>query len=61
MAVDVLKKTIVEKLPDDLEALEMTMGRLHSMVETVFKYVDDVVVRIDFLMVENKFFLHVNL
>ena len=49
MAVDVLKKTIVEKLPDDLEALEMTMGRLHSMVETVFKYVDDVVVRINFL------------
>ena len=49
MAVDVLKKTIVEKLPDDLEALEMTMGRLHSMVETVFKYVDDVVVRISFL------------
>ena len=33
MAVDVLKKTIVEKLPDDLEALEMTMGRLHSMVK----------------------------
>ena len=51
VSVDVLKKTIVEKLPDDLEALEMTMGRLHSMVDTVFKYVEDVVVMMSFLYV----------
>lgn len=40
---DVLKKTIVEKLPDDLEALETSMLRLQNMIDTVFKYVEDVV------------------
>eukprot|EP00245_Coleochaete_scutata_P017194 TRINITY_DN8300_c0_g1_i1.p1 TRINITY_DN8300_c0_g1~~TRINITY_DN8300_c0_g1_i1.p1 ORF type:complete len:294 (+),score=59.25 TRINITY_DN8300_c0_g1_i1:76-957(+) len=40
---DVLKKTIVDKLPDDLEGLEDSMRRLQGMVETVFRYVDDVV------------------
>lgn len=45
LAVDVLKKTIVEKLPNDLEGLESTIERLQGMVETVFRYVDDVVVR----------------
>lgn len=40
---DVLKKTIVEKLPDDLEALEASMLRLQTMIDTVFKYVEDVI------------------
>lgn len=40
---DVLKKTIVEKLPDDLEALETSMLRLQNMIDTVFKYVEDVI------------------
>lgn len=40
---DVLKKTIVEKLPDDLEALETSMLRLQTMIDTVFKYVEDVI------------------
>ncbi|MCO5571345.1 hypothetical protein L7F22_025083 [Adiantum nelumboides] len=40
---DVLKKTIVEKLPDDLEALETSMLRLQSMIDSVFKYVEDVI------------------
>ncbi|KAH7352025.1 hypothetical protein KP509_19G025600 [Ceratopteris richardii] len=40
---DVLKKTIVEKLPDDLEALETSMLRLQSMIETVFNYVEQVI------------------
>ncbi|XP_057868245.1 eukaryotic translation initiation factor 3 subunit F isoform X2 [Cryptomeria japonica] len=40
---DVLKKTIVDKLPNDLEGLEATMERLLALIEDVFKYVDDVV------------------
>ncbi|BBN12177.1 translation initiation factor 3 subunit F [Marchantia polymorpha subsp. ruderalis] len=40
---DVLKKTMVDKLPNDLEGLEGTIERLHIMIETVFRYVDDVV------------------
>lgn len=51
MAVDVLKKTIVEKLPDDLEALETSMLRLQNMIDTVFKYVEDVVVSVQFISV----------
>ncbi|CAM6089045.1 unnamed protein product [Calypogeia fissa] len=40
---DVLKKTVVDKLPNDLEGLEGTIQRLHTMIDTVFRYVDDVV------------------
>jgi len=40
---DVLKKAIVDKLPNDLEGLEATMQGLHALIEDVFKYVDDVV------------------
>jgi len=40
---DVLKKTIVDKLPNDLEGLEASMQGLHALIEDVFKYVDDVV------------------
>ncbi|KAJ7557145.1 hypothetical protein O6H91_05G113400 [Diphasiastrum complanatum] len=40
---DLLKKTMVEKLPNDLEGLEQSIGRLQNMIEVVFRYVDDVV------------------
>jgi len=40
---DVLKKTVVDKLPNDLEGLEGTIERLQGMIETVFSFVDDVV------------------
>eukprot|EP00249_Psilotum_nudum_P006760 c20034_g1_i1 orf=337-1191(-) len=40
---DVLKKTMVDKLPNDLEAMESSLSRLHNMIDTVFRYVDDVV------------------
>lgn len=39
---DVLKKTMVEKLPNDLEGLEATIERLQEMIDRVFRYVDDV-------------------
>eukprot|EP00897_Mesotaenium_endlicherianum_P002407 jgi/Mesen1/2194/ME000152S01287 len=38
-----LKKTMVEKLPGDLEGLESTVARLQAMIDVVFRYVDDVV------------------
>jgi len=40
---DVLKNSIVDKLPDDLETMEASMLRLQNMVNSVFKYVEDVV------------------
>ncbi|KAJ7514609.1 hypothetical protein O6H91_23G052200 [Diphasiastrum complanatum] len=40
---DLLKKTMVEKLPSDLEGLEQSIGRLQNMIEVVFRYTDDVV------------------
>jgi translation initiation factor 3 subunit F len=40
----VLKKTVVDKLPNDLEGLEGTIERLQDMIETVSRYVDDVIV-----------------
>ncbi|EFJ10683.1 hypothetical protein SELMODRAFT_79764 [Selaginella moellendorffii] len=40
---DILKKTLVDKLPNDLQGLESSMQRLQNMIDTVFKYVDDVV------------------
>jgi translation initiation factor 3 subunit F len=39
---DVLKKTMVEKLPNDLEGLEATIERLQEMIDRVFRYVDGV-------------------
>ena len=44
-AVDVLKKTVVERLPNDLEGLEATIERLQVMIDRVCTYVDDVVVK----------------
>ncbi|XP_057788698.1 eukaryotic translation initiation factor 3 subunit F [Salvia miltiorrhiza] len=40
---DVLKPTIVDKLPNDLEGMEASMGRLLALIDDVYKYVDDVV------------------
>ncbi|KAK5795618.1 Eukaryotic translation initiation factor 3 subunit F -like protein [Gossypium arboreum] len=40
---DILKKTAVDKLPNDLEGMEVTMGRLLALIDDVYKYVDDVV------------------
>lgn len=45
LAVDLLKKTVVEKLPNDVEGLESTIERLQGMIDTVFRYVEDVVVK----------------
>ncbi|KAL6533133.1 Eukaryotic translation initiation factor 3 subunit F [Orobanche minor] len=40
---DVLKPTNVDKLPNDLEGMEASMGRLLALIDDVYKYVDDVV------------------
>ncbi|KAK4489254.1 hypothetical protein RD792_005051 [Penstemon davidsonii] len=40
---DVLKQTNVDKLPNDLEGMEASMGRLLALIDDVYKYVDDVV------------------
>ncbi|RWW50251.1 hypothetical protein BHE74_00043506 [Ensete ventricosum] len=42
--VDILKKTAVDKLPNDLEGMEASMERLYALIDDVYKYVDDVVV-----------------
>lgn len=44
MSVDVLKKTVVDKLPSDLEGLEGTIERLQDMIDTISRYVDNVIV-----------------
>ncbi|KAK4403363.1 Eukaryotic translation initiation factor 3 subunit F [Sesamum angolense] len=41
--VDVLKPTNVDKLPNDIEGMEASMGRLLALIDDVYKYVDDVV------------------
>ncbi|MBA0815440.1 hypothetical protein Gohar_000213, partial [Gossypium harknessii] len=41
--VDILKTTAVDKLPNDLEGMEVTMQRLLALIDDVYKYVDDVV------------------
>ncbi|KAL0359197.1 UNVERIFIED_CONTAM: Eukaryotic translation initiation factor 3 subunit F [Sesamum angustifolium] len=40
---DVLKPTNVDKLPNDIEGMEASMGRLLALIDDVYKYVDDVV------------------
>lgn len=40
---DILKKTAVDKLPNDLEGMEASMEHLHALIEDVYKYVDGVV------------------
>jgi hypothetical protein len=44
LSVDVLKKTVVDKLPSDLEGLEGTIERLQDMIDTISRYVDNVIV-----------------
>lgn len=44
MTVDILKKQTVDKLPNDLEGMEASMQRLLSLIDDVYKYVDNVVV-----------------
>lgn len=45
VTVDILKSTIVEKLPNDLEGMESSMEKLYVLIDEIYKYVDDVVVR----------------
>ncbi|XVE69370.1 hypothetical protein DITRI_Ditri09bG0146800 [Diplodiscus trichospermus] len=40
---DILKTTAVDKLPTDLEGMEVTMERLLALIDDIYKYVDDVV------------------
>ncbi|XP_016439962.1 eukaryotic translation initiation factor 3 subunit F-like [Nicotiana tabacum] len=40
---DILKTTTVDKLPNDLEGMEASMQRLLSLIDDIYKYVDDVV------------------
>eukprot|EP00252_Welwitschia_mirabilis_P017552 TRINITY_DN38870_c0_g1_i1.p1 TRINITY_DN38870_c0_g1~~TRINITY_DN38870_c0_g1_i1.p1 ORF type:complete len:281 (+),score=38.16 TRINITY_DN38870_c0_g1_i1:142-984(+) len=40
---DILTKTAVDKLPNDLEGLEATMQGLYTLIDEVLKYVDDAV------------------
>ncbi|KAB5538717.1 hypothetical protein DKX38_016250 [Salix brachista] len=40
---DVLKTTMVDKIPSDLEGMEISMQRLLALIDDVYKYVDDVV------------------
>jgi len=35
---------MVDKIPSDLEGMEITMQRLLALIDDVYKYVDDVVV-----------------
>lgn len=43
--VDILKTPMVDKIPSDLEGMEASMQRLLALIDDVYKYVDDVVVR----------------
>ena len=45
MVVDILKTTMVEKLHGDLEGMEVSMGRLLTLINYVYKHVYSVVVR----------------
>ncbi|KAF3554146.1 hypothetical protein F2Q69_00010839 [Brassica cretica] len=40
---DVLKATAVDKLPNDMEGMELTLERLLTLINDVYKYVDSVV------------------
>uniref|UniRef100_N1QPA3 Eukaryotic translation initiation factor 3 subunit F n=1 Tax=Aegilops tauschii TaxID=37682 RepID=N1QPA3_AEGTA len=41
--VEMLKSTMVEKLPNDLEGMESSMQNLYALIDEIYKYVDDVV------------------
>ncbi|GKV28327.1 hypothetical protein SLEP1_g37398 [Rubroshorea leprosula] len=40
---DILKTTSADKLPNELEGMEVSMERLLALIDDVYKYVDDVV------------------
>ncbi|XP_043702775.1 eukaryotic translation initiation factor 3 subunit F-like [Telopea speciosissima] len=40
---DILKTTMVDKMPSDLEGMEASMERLLALIDDVYKYVDSVV------------------
>lgn len=42
---DILKTTSVDKLPNDLEGMEASIERLLALIDDVYKYVDNVVVK----------------
>lgn len=44
LIVDILKTTSADKLPNELEGMEVSMERLLALIDDVYKYVDDVVV-----------------
>lgn len=44
VTVDILKTTSVDKLPNDLEGMEASMERLLTLIDDIYKYVDNVVV-----------------
>lgn len=50
MLVDILKKTTVDKLPNDLEGIEASMERLYVLIDDIYKYVDAVVVSISMVL-----------
>jgi hypothetical protein len=37
---------MVEKLPNDLEGMQSSMEKLYVLIDEIYKYVNDVVVRI---------------
>lgn len=43
IVVDILKTTMVDKIPSDLEVMEASMQQLLALNDNVFRYVDDVV------------------
>lgn len=51
--VDMLKTTMVDKIPNDLEGMEASMERLLVLIGDIHRYVDDVVVRLISLFVHN--------
>lgn len=44
IAVDILKTIMIDKIPSDLEGMEVSMQRLLALIDGMCNYVDDVVV-----------------
>ncbi|KAK1614397.1 hypothetical protein QYE76_019914 [Lolium multiflorum] len=40
---EMLKSTVVDKLPNDLEGMESSMQKLYALIDEIYKYSDDVV------------------
>ena len=45
LSVENLDKLVVDKLPSDLEGLEVTLSRVQSLLDSVLEYTESVVVR----------------